>query len=436
MKRIFLLSLTLLLASVGWAQQSRIFRSEFLTYDRREAGTADKREGTNGYLAFAPELISQSEQELVWAQRYDVDAAMNDYNIFLHLENVATAFTLQVNGVDVVCEEDFYTPTDLLLSPYLRQGANDVVLRLRLSRLPHLMAGVKFQSDKLFANSYFFIQRRLSIRDFDITLRPDSTRSFGVLDMRLVLANDFNFEEPINVGYDLYDPSGKIVELNSREFILDGRALDTVNIAPYVYHTNNFKWDGTKAPLYTLTLYIKRSGMMWEYIPLKVGFSDVEWRDGKLFSFGKALASKPVMYEATTDRKVALERLRTHKKQGNRLLLLPYPQPKWFYDMCDREGVMVIDQAALSALTDDNRSVGGTPANNPQLADEFLLRVKKMYYRSRNHTCVVGFSLAGDATGNGYNLYKAYEWLKSVEQRRPVFYFGSDGEWNSDKWSW
>lgn len=97
---------------------------------------------------------------------------------------------------------------------------------------------------------------------------------------------------------------------------------------------------------------------------------------------------------------------------------------------------MVIDQAALSALTDDTRSVGGTPANDPQLADEFLLRVKKMYYRSRNHTCVVGFSLAGDATGNGYNLYKAYEWLKSVEQRRPVFYFGSDGEWNSDKWSW
>lgn len=436
MKRLFLVCLTLLAASVGWAQQSRIFRSEFLTYDRRETAVADKREGTNGYLAFAPELISQSEQELVWAQRYDVDAAMNDYNIFLHLENIATAFTLQVNGVDVVSEEDFYSPTDLLLSPYLRQGANDVVLRLRLSRLPQLMAGTKYQADKLFANSYFFIQRRLSIRDFDITLRPDSTRSFGVLDMRLVIANDFNFEETINVGYDLYDPAGKIVELNSREFTIDGRSLSTVSLAPYIYHTNNFKWDGVKSPLYTLTLYIKRSGMMWEYIPLKIGFSDVEWLDGKLHNFGKAISMQPVAYEASNDRKATLERLRSLKKQGKALLLLPYPQPKWFYDMCDKEGIFVIDQAAISATTDDNRSVGGTPANDPALAEEFLLRVKKMYYRSRNHTCVVGFSLAGDATGNGYNLYKAYEWLKSVEQRRPVFYFGSDGEWNSDKWSW
>ena len=64
MKRIFLLSLTLLFATLGWAQQSRIFRSEFLTYDHREAGIADKRDATKGYSAFSPELISQSEQEL------------------------------------------------------------------------------------------------------------------------------------------------------------------------------------------------------------------------------------------------------------------------------------------------------------------------------------------------------------------------------------
>ena len=54
-----------------------------------------------------------------------------------------------------------------------------------------------------------------------------------------------------------------------------------------------------------------------------------------------------------------------------------------------------------------------------------------MYYRARNHTCVIAFALGGPS-GNGYNMYKAYEWLKSVEKHRPVLYEDADGEWNTD----
>ena len=77
------------------------------------------------------------------------------------------------------------------------------------------------------------------------------------------------------------------------------------------------------------------------------------------------------------------------------------------------------------------RKRGGTPANDPQLADEFVRRVQNMYYRSRNHTSVIAFSL-GNPSGNGYAMYKAYEWLKSAERERPVFYDDADGEWNCD----
>lgn len=61
----------------------------------------------------------------------------------------------------------------------------------------------------------------------------------------------------------------------------------------------------------------------------------------------------------------------------------------------------------------DDRSVGGTPSNDPRLTDEYLGRVKAMYHRSRNHTSIIGFALGRDS-GNGYNMYKAYQWLKSV----------------------
>ena len=43
----------------------------------------------------------------------------------------------------------------------------------------------------------------------------------------------------------------------------------------------------------------------------------------------------------------------------------------------------------------------------------------------------IAYSLCGPS-GNGYNMYKAYQWLKSVEKSRPVIYSDTDGEWNSD----
>lgn len=433
MKRFVLLQIFLLTFSIAFAQEARVFRTEFLTYDQREDALSDLRDKTKGYEEFRPQMIDQNANEIVWMQTVEVDAARNDYNTFLHLENVGAAYALEINSQQVIHDEDCLTPSDLNISSYLRQGHNQIILRMQRCSLPQLQEGIEIPKSELFANSYLFIQRRIAIRDFDIRFAPDSTRSFGVLNMDIVIANDFNYEEPIAIGYDIYDPKGELKDFSVKEITVAGRSLDTLHLKPYIYHTNKFKWEGGQAPLYTLTFYIKRSGMLWEYIPLKIGFGQSEWRDGKLYRFDNVVELKRVSFNAAADEATTRENIAQLRKSGYNTLCPEFPQPKWFYDLCDREGMYVIDCAAINAQSSDDRSRGGTPANDPQLCEEFLLRVKKMYYRSRNHTCIVGFSLGGQATGNGYNMYKAYEWLKSVEQRRPVFYFGNAGEWNSDK---
>jgi beta-galactosidase len=55
-----------------------------------------------------------------------------------------------------------------------------------------------------------------------------------------------------------------------------------------------------------------------------------------------------------------------------------------------------------------------------------------MYYRTRNHSCIIAYALGGDQAGNGYNMYKAYQWLKSVEKNRAIICTSAEGEWNSD----
>ena len=101
--------------------------------------------------------------------------------------------------------------------------------------------------------------------------------------------------------------------------------------------------------------------------------------------------------------------------------------------MCDKAGMFVIERMNLNSPTNSSiRTVGGTPANDPALLEEYMTRVKSMYYRSRNHSCIIAYSLGGENSGNGYNMYKVYEWIKSVEKERPVFYEGAEGEWNTD----
>ena len=158
-----------------------------------------------------------------------------------------------------------------------------------------------------------------------------------------------------------------------------------------------------------------------------------EVRDGKVYRFDKELQLKRKKhFNALADAKTTAAAVAQLKKEGYNTVCPDYPQPKWFYDVCDKAGVYVIDRANINSVAGDDRKVGGTPSNDPALKDEYLRRVKAMYYRSRNHSCVIGFSLGGDMSGNGYNMYKAYQWLKSVEKSRPVIYEGAAGEWNSD----
>jgi beta-galactosidase len=96
-------------------------------------------------------------------------------------------------------------------------------------------------------------------------------------------------------------------------------------------------------------------------------------------------------------------------------------------------GIYVIDCAAISSpSTAEDRTLSGTPANAPWLLDDYLMRVETMYRRAQNHVCIIAFRLANNPSGNGYNLYKAYELLKSFGDSRAIIYDGADGEGNTD----
>ena len=415
----------------------RVYRTEVVPYDARHDAEARNREAGGYWKAFEPEVTIATEGPLhaVLEQEIEIPFAWTDGMVYLHVENPGSAYSLWLNDRQVAEVSDPLTPAEFDLTPFIREGANDFKLLMRNDNPARQLDAAAPVVRKSFENSYLYYQNKRSIADFEIGLVPDSLgRDFGMLDLKIVTQNAYNYEEPVTVGYDIYSPQGKLLDFNIREVVIPGRTTDTVRFSPFIYGTNANKWEpGAKnPPLYKVMLFTRRDGAYREYMPLKIGFGKTEFTDGRITRFDKEIKLVKTRYNAAADRKITLAELKNLKSKGSNTVCPDYPQPAWFYELCDELGLYVIDRANINAPDRrDDRRVGGTPSNDPALADEYLERVKAMYYRSRNHTCVVAFALGGES-GNGYNMYKAYEWLKSVEKSRPVIYTDADCEWNSD----
>ena len=440
MKKSFLYPIFAILAlfvSLDMASaQAVISRTEFICYDKRADAKSDIRTNNDKYIDLRPTLQFEGEGSVraVYEQEIDVPASWNDYNAYLHTENVGGDYTIFVNGAQITAPIDRFTPTEIYISPYLVQGKN--VVAVVVVEEPYMAAvaeGLTMPQRQQFDNCYIFAQRRLGIYDFNVRLVPDSLERFAELKLDVLVDNSFSSDEVIEVGYDIYAPDGKLMEYSVNDLALEKFTRDTLSFKPYIYHSNPNRWSPANPKLYDLTLYVKRSGILWEYIPLKVGFAQYGYTaDGAITAFGKPLILKKEVYNAAADRATTEREIKALKQRGINCLMPDYPQPRWFYDICDRVGIYVIDCAAVASPScADNRALGGTPANAPELVDEYLRRVESMYHRAQNHVSIIAFSL-GKRAGNGYNLYKAYELLKSKGDSRAIIYEDADGEWNSD----
>lgn len=432
MKRTILLTASLLLAAGVSAQQSgRIFRTEAVPFDTRADARTGDRSRTTYCMDFRPEADAASKGRILSAS-VDIPYARTDGCIYLHLENAGSAYTLAIDGRTVAETDDPVTPAEFDLTSLLHEGSNRIEIRRRESPARQIDPARAAGAD--FSGSYLYFQNKRSVADYEISLTPDSTRKFGVLDLALIVRNAYNYDEPVTVGYDIYTPQGKLLNFDMREVTVPGRSTDTVRFTLPVYGAYENRWTAGEKnpPLYDVMIFTRRDGVYKEYMPCRIGFGRAETDGRRILLTDEELALVPAAYNAAADRKTTRDELKALKLAGKNTVCPDYPQPAWFYGLCDELGLYVIDRAAVDAgERRQDRTVGGTPSNDPSLADAYLERVQAMYFRSRNHTCVIAYAL-GSPSGNGYNMYKAYQWLKSAEPSRPVLYEDADGEWNTD----
>ena len=430
MKRILIACIALVFAGAAMSQ-IRIFRTEFAPHDTRENAVNGSRFLEANYWVYSPQSIGEMNGIRMFGSKVQIPTAWIDFNVFIHLENIFSAYELAVNENVIAVMEDPYTPADFDISRFVKQGENDIILLLRESRTPLLQQNRESKCEQ-FSNSYIFSQYKVHVQEYTTHIQKDDN-SVTRLYIDALLVNNFSGEEPVKLGYDVYSPEGKLLDYGLIETEIEGCSEKLIRINAPLGDISNRLWSLEKPNLFRAMLFLKRDGKPKEYIPIYVGAGSTSIVDGHVLRNGKEVEIKCTPFFSTTEEndKKALSEL---KKKGFNTIVAEVPMSGWVYDICDRIGLFVLDRASINPnLTPKDRSVDGTPSNRPEFLSEYLSRTKAMYCRSQGHVCILGYLTSGDNAGNGYNLYKTYQLLKQLNPSCLVITPCYDGEWNSDQ---
>ena len=392
--------------------------------DTRDAIAAAMASGDGWSEVQVPQSQPASGKIVLMRRGFKRPFAWDDREIFLRFQGVGAPYDVYVGTKKIGYNPSPRVGADFDVTKATVEGNNTLTLVL-YNDLPTAFAQAALPQAIVEGDVFAISQPKARVRDIDAgaSVSPEGN---GLLNMGIIVKSHLLNPREIEVFYELRDGTGKTVSSGRRTAEFSMKQEDTVRFFANIPAVK--PWSADKPDLYTLLITTQYEGRFGEYIAARIGFRDVSVQKGKFFVNGVEAALTAAPMTPGSDMTAAEAQLRNVKKGGaNAVKLTDYPASPAFYALCDRVGIYVCDQAGLNA----RRAGNVNPSNDPVLGPLFNDRVMAMYNASKEHPSVVMFSLA-EGPDNGFNLYRTYLALRTIEGTRPISFAGAGGEWNSD----
>lgn len=360
-----------------------------------------------------------------YRRSFEVPKGWTGRRVFLTFEGVSSFFDLWINGEKVGMGKDSRTPVEFDITRFVKPGNNLVAVEnFRWSDASFIEDQHRWQLSGMFRDVYLWSPPDVHIRDFEVkTLSIDQKASMAKLEIKANIENVGGSLDS-TLGALLFDPAGYIVLSNSLAVSVPEQSEREVKFDIDVHDARS--WSAETPNLYKLLLALKGAdGKICEIIPVNVGLRTVEIRGGDLLVNGKRVLIKGVnRHEFDPERGEAItpdnmERDIKLMKQFNinAVRCAHYPNQSAWYDLCDKYGLYVVDEADTEGHGE--ASVGLGMAGSAEWADAFMDRTARMVERDKNHPSVIIWSLGNEA-GDGPNLEAAYAWIHQRDSTRVV----------------
>jgi len=367
--------------------------------------------------------------------------------IFLNFESVDSAFFVYVNGVEVGYSEDSRLPVSFEITPLVRPGKNIVAAKvLRFSDGTYLEDQDYWQMSGIQRDVILFAKNPVHIRDFAVrTIFSSGNFSRARLWVRVYLSalRSSGVSEWGTVKYDdaadyaveamLYDSRSRpVLRRPLRGTFGTASPMMAGDSAPQAASAvleaevaRPLLWTAETPHLYVLVMkLLDRKGRVLDIESARVGFRQIEIRDGILLLNGRRLIVRgvnrheysPARGRAVSDGDMAADIRLMKRLNFNAVRTCHYPNhPRW-YDLCDEYGLYVIDEMNL-----ETHGVEALLSKDPAWATAYLERAVRLVLRDRNHPSVIIWSLGNESFHGPHHAAMA-AWVRACDPTRPVQY--------------
>ena len=368
-----------------------------------------------GYPAELPLAPTTYNPVGLYRYGFTVPESWRGERIHLVFEGVDAAFYLWINGKQVGYAEDSFTTDAFDITDYVVFGEENT-LAVKVYRWcdgSWLEDQDYFDLSGIFRDVYLYAAPQAGVRDFSLVTDFDSTLTDGSLSVSLSVENRGAEAAAVTVRAALYDAEGLPVAWTPTEAacVLEAGASATAELAGWVAAPR--KWSAEDPYLYTLVLE-ETAGGQTVYESCQVGFRKITYKanesgwfegttqDADLIRInGQPISLRGVnrhethpAYGYALPRAVMEEDVRIMKENNiNAVRTSHYPNSPYWYYLCDKYGIYVMDEANLevhSNMIYENERI------TAYMADAIVDREYSMVCRDRNHACVVMWSLGNE----------------------------------------
>ena len=368
---------------------------------------------------FDPPYVPQDIPCGAYVHNFEYSRDEKASKAFLNFEGVDSCFYVWINGSYIGYSQVSHMTSEFDVTDVLQDGTNTVaVLVMKWCDGSYLEDQDKFRMSGIFRDVYILKRPKQAISDYHIKTRIE--------DMLAKVEIEMKFYSPLNVKISIEDRNGAVVALGS--IAEEGTAVLEI-ASPEL-------WNTEKPYLYKLILETEN-----EVIVDHIALRKIEIKDQVIYLNGQKIKfrgvnrhdSDPVTGFTINPEQITTDLTLMKQHNFNAIRSSHYPNAPFFYEMCDKYGFMVIDEADIEAHgpfmiyrkedTDYNRFKRWNEkiADDPVWEEAIVDRVKLMVERDKNRFCIVMWSM-GNESAYGCNFEKALEWTKNFDPDRITQY--------------
>ena len=337
---------------------------------------------------------------------FDATKEMLSKNLILHFGGVHSAFYVWINGKKVGYSQNSMSPAEFDVTKYVREGRNRLAVEVyRWSDGSYLECQDMWRLSGIFRSVQLWVRPLVHIADYKVEAVPNS--DFSQAQGTAVIAVCNTGKKAVKDIKPVLKIDGGMME----GFVKRLAAGDTTHVKISFTIDKPRLWSAEKPNLYPVSIELKTTPVeeVFEHFDYHLGVKRVECV-GEVFKInGKNVKLRGVnrhdhhpltgryVDDATYEKDIAL------MKQANINFLRTshYPDREYLYELCDRWGIYVMDEANQEShgYGYANKVMGEDPA----WKDAHVDRAVSLVQRDKNHPSVIFWSL-GNEGGVGPNL--------------------------------